>query len=167
MKLRTLRLAATLLTLGMLPLSAQALTATASMTVSTNITSATGSINTPPGALNFGTVNIGGGNYPITQVASTSMKVIVAQGSPYTIEIDYGLQPVGANRRMITTNSTFLYYGIFQDAQRTIPWGTLANAQAATGSGLAQTYSIDAEMSIPGPVTLGAYSDTVTVTLIF
>ena len=59
-------------------------------------------------------------------------------------------------------------YGLYQNAARSVPWGT-ANASTLGGTGTAATQTIPVYGRVPGQVTPppGTYSDTVVATVTY
>lgn len=168
MKFRTLPLAVTLLTLGLMPLSAQALTATSSMTVDVTITSATGSFSTPPSTLQFGSVNIAGATYPMTVTATATVGVTVTAGSPYSIEIGLGNNAIGSQRYLSSVPNS-VPYALYQTTGYLAPWGAAGTgtAKSALGSGAEDVYTIYGILTLSAPPATGTYVDQVFITLVY
>jgi spore coat protein U-like protein len=107
--------------------------------------------------------NIVFGNYdttdPVNLDADGSVSVRATNGLPYEIYI-------GADRTM-TSGPNNLLYELYSDAARTLVWGS------ASGSGVSytsitnavQTYNIYGRVAALQDVVIGAYSDTVTITM--
>jgi len=173
MKTQAFKIATALFALGMLPLSAQALTTSTTMTVSTVLATATASISTPPTPLNFGTVNLTGATYPLVVTATSSIGVTVTSGAPYSIEMDLGLNSGWAtqpNTRAMrglhgTQTSNFDYF--MKNTTTGPAWGTAANAVTSVGTGAEQIFAILGEYTLTGLYLATSYSDTVTLTVVY
>lgn len=116
------------------------------------------------------------GAYPAIAGATTVMgtstiTVTCAVGDTYTVGLDSGLNGGGGQeppRRMAraTAPVDFLNYELFRDAARTQYWGDNGQTRVtATGSGLAQSHTVFGRLPGAQVVRVGAYIDTVTVTV--
>jgi spore coat protein U-like protein len=101
------------------------------------------------------------------KTAVTSFEIACTTGTSYAMELYYGLNPDGTQRKMkLDTGSDLLLYNIFQEASHTNIWGMLVDGLAvtATGTGSAQVYNayglIPAGQYAP---SAGNYSDTITL----
>lgn len=106
-----------------------------------------------------------------TVLGTSTITVTCAIGDTYTIGLDSGLNGGGGQeppRRMAraTAPVDFLSYGLFQDAARTLYWGDNGQTRvSATGNGLAQPHTVFGRLPGAQVVRVGAYIDTVTVTV--
>jgi spore coat protein U-like protein len=68
-----------------------------------------------------------------------------------------------------TSGTNFLNYEIYQDAGRTIVWGSVASGQHqnTTGTGAAQNFTAYGRIPALQNVPAGSYTDTVTATVNF
>ncbi len=136
---------------------ASAATASANVAVSATV-QATCGITTS--SLAFGT-------YTGTQTdASSTISVTCTNTTPYNIGLSAGLAS-GATvttRKMVGPSSASLSYSLFQDAQRSVNWGTAVPGEtlAGTGNGSAQSITIYGRIDASQFVIPGAYTDTVT-----
>lgn len=111
-----------------------------------------------------------------TRDVATQISVVCTVGTPYTVELDYGISPTGAGstQRQVTdfASGQFIDYTIFQPAAggaaaTTQPWGLAANNQEfnGLGNGAAQTLTATGRLDQNDAVTPGLYTDLVTVYL--
>lgn len=117
----------------------------------------------------FGTITPGGGDVN----TSGSVEWACTNGTAADIEINNGANYSGTTRRM-TDGSTFIAYTLYQDAGLSVDWGLQADGdELATGGGTGMTnfttqnvYAeiLDAAYIDAAP---GAYSDTVTIDILF
>jgi spore coat protein U-like protein len=122
-------------------------------------------------ALSFGSFNVLSGS---NVDASSSVTATCTNGSGYSIGLDAGSgsgATVGARKMTHDTDNTkTLNYGLFLDSGRSTNWDDIGgtNVLADTGSGVAQAFTVYGR--VPSGQTspiVGAYSDTVTVTIDF
>ena len=101
---------------------------------------------------------------------TASVTVSCTGGTPYRVSLGLGQGPGVSNpaaRKMKYLLST-LTYGLFQDTARSQPWGdTLATNVAGTGAGLAQVYTIYGRIFGNQTPTIGIYTDSVVVTVVY
>ena len=163
---------------------------TATMNVSIQVTSVAATVNTS--ALNFGTVFQGS-----TGKATATITVTVTNGANYKIAIGGGnnsASPHAAtcNRRMIDAGAVIggaVSYNLTKNAYGSasgIIWGDACLATptfscgatagnggngdcvSATGTGIAQTYTVYGETTtIPASAASGIYTDTVLITVLY
>lgn len=120
-------------------------------------------------SLNFGS-NI---PTPVTApVYSTSAITAVCSASvPYLVQLGAGTGPSATPAmRQMTTGTNLLNYTIYEDAARTRVWGdgtagTVVSAM--TGTGAAQTLTAFGTIPAGQAPGIGAYTDTVSVTVVF
>jgi len=107
---------------------------------------------------------------------SSTITVTCDTGTNWTIEIDYGMNPVAATPPIRNVTSSVapsqgerMDYYIFQDAARTIGWGTVAEGEEMTGTGTGAADLHDAFFSLDRTSgnSPGVYTDLVEVKLIF
>lgn len=77
-----------------------------------------------------------------------------------------GLSPSGLQRRMQGPGGSFINYGLYQDATRSVAWGN-TNATGVQGTGTGQPQSLTVYGRVPPQPVPGAgtYSDTIVITL--
>ena len=113
------------------------------------------------------------GAYPALPTAPTlsttsTISVTCDLGDTYTIGLDDGSNASGTQRRMarIALPVAYLNYGLYQNAAHTQIWrDTGPTRVSGIGSGAAQVYTVYGELPGAQIVPLGAYIDTVTVTV--
>lgn len=166
MKLNKLAVAATL---AIVSVGAQAATTTDTFTVSTNVTA---SCSVSAGNLVFTDVDPLANASAATDGTST-VSVTCSNTTPYDVGLSAG-SATGATvttRKMTHTDTTStLDYALFSDTGRTTNWGnTVAtDTVAGTGTGAAQTLTVYGRIaSGQQAAKVGAYSDTVTVTVTY
>lgn len=121
----------------------------------------------------IGATNMNFGSYPAlpgapTLTATSSINVTCELGDTYTIGLDDGSNANGTQRRMarIAVPVAYLNYGLYRDAAHTQVWrDTGPTRVSGTGSGAPQTYTVYGQLPGAQVVPLGAYIDTVTVTV--
>lgn len=136
-----------------------------------NNTSNNGSTNSF-GSISFGTypslANVITGQ-SVGAAAGSSFGIQCATGTAYSVALNSGLAPAGANQRRMTGGSTeFISYNLYQDAARSIPWGNGSNgATALTATGNGNNQDIVVYGRVPAQTTPSAatYTDTVLVTV--
>jgi spore coat protein U-like protein len=139
------------------PNAASAATASADVAVSATVQATCGITTT---SLAFGT-------YTGTQTdASSTISVTCTNTTPYNIGLSAGLAS-GATvttRKMVGPSSASLSYSLFQDAPRSVNWGTAIPGETlgGIGNGSAQTITIYGRIDASQFVVPGAYTDTVT-----
>jgi spore coat protein U-like protein len=122
------------------------------------------------GNLSFGAV----GPLTAATAATAALSVTCTVTTPYTVSLGpgSGTGATTSNRFMTGTGGT-VSYGLYQDAAHTINWGNTpppaanANTVGGTGTGSAQTLTIYGLVPVQTTPTVGAYSDTVLVTLTY
>lgn len=100
--------------------------------------------------------------------ATSAITLTCTNAAPYTVSLDGGL--AGATnpaQRKMSQASEQITYGLYQDLARTQPWGNTVgtNTTAATGSGLAQTFTVYGRVPAQNTPSPGTYADTVVVTV--
>ena len=114
--------------------------------------------------LNFGTLGLLTGNSD----ASSTLSVTCTSGASYQVGLNGGLAgAVDPTLRKMTSGGNQLTYGLYQDASRATAWGeTLGtNTVAGTGTGAAQSLTVYGRVPAQTTPAVGAYSDTIIVTV--
>jgi len=103
-----------------------------------------------------------------------SISVSCMAGAAYTVDLNGGLNLNSGIRRMSSGGPTPSYvpYSLYQDAARTIQWGTAVSGTTENGTGNGAAQSLPVYGQVPaqpvgqqaGP---GSYTDSVTVTVSF
>ncbi len=126
-------------------------------------------------ALNFGSVAS-----PIT-AAVTSTATVTAQctnTTPYSIGLDNGLHANGTQRRMQESGtSNYVSYNLYTDPGDSLAWTTTSGTASCsggtgtcalgTGNGSNQGITVYGQVPVQSTPPVGAYSDTVVVTLTY
>lgn len=117
--------------------------------------------------IDFGTVTRLDGNTD----ASGGLSVQCTSGTNYKISLSAGNgagATTGARKLTAPTGAT-LTYGLYQNANRSLPWGNNADTDTESGSGTGSPVSIPVYGRIPPQSTPfpGTYKDTVVVTLTY
>ena len=148
-----------------LPQTANAGTTSATMAVAATVLQTCTVAATP---MLFGNVAPGTGDID----TSSQLTLVCTPNATYDILLNNGGHASSGQRHLAATSGTELVpYNLFQDSNRTQPWGntvgtnTKAGAAGTTGNASYPVYGrIPASAAA---VTAGAYSDTVTVTVNF
>jgi spore coat protein U-like protein len=115
------------------------------------------------------------GSYPGTATspivdALGSIVVTCPVGNNYDVRLDNGTNASGGQRRMLITigPAAYLNYELYQDSARTQRFGN-SNFERVTGVGSGAPQAVPVYARLPGAqvVPLGAYLDTIQVTLQF
>ena len=138
-------------------------TATATLAVSATVS--------PNCSVTGGTLAFG--SYSPISAANTdqtgTVQVTCAKGTTATVGLDAGANASGSTRQM-SNGSDQLAYELYKDSSRTSVWGNSGSEQlslAAATSNAAQPLTVYGRIAGSQNVGLGAYSDTVTVTVTF
>lgn len=103
--------------------------------------------------------------------ATSTITVNCATGTPYTIEINYGLNALGTIRRVENPSNggLFMDYAIFQPGGFTTPWGMEADGAdySGTGTGSADPLTANFRLYRLSTSEPAVYSDIVDVFLNF
>jgi spore coat protein U-like protein len=151
------------LSLFALPSSAQAATATANLTVTATVISVCIVSN---GAVAFGSYDPTSGT-ALDQ--SGTFTVTCTKGTSATVGLNTGANASGSVRRM-TDGTDFLSYELYKEVGRTNVWGNAGGALvslAAAASNLPQTQTVFGRVTAGQNVGVGAYLDTVLITVTF
>jgi len=167
MKFRILLLATTAFGSLTLAQNASAATQTTNMTVQAEVVAAcTVSANT----LDFGAISSTGS----ANNASAAVTVNCTNGSA-SVSVDLVPGSSSVNGTGTLTNGTHtLTYALYQNSARSTAWGSTTNTRttddssAAIGTGSPQTLTVYGQIHVQtANLTVGTYSDTVTVTVNF
>jgi spore coat protein U-like protein len=159
---RVLVLAGFLLVSPFLTGSAQAqTTVTTTMTVTANVVA---SCSVVGGTLAFG-------NYDPIAAAATDATVQIGvrctRGVTALIGLSLGANPSGTTRRM-NNGGSFLDYELYQDAPRTVIWGTgVQRVTYVAASNALTNFTVFGRVFALQDVAVGAFSDTVTISVTF
>ncbi|HDZ1003214.1 TPA: spore coat U domain-containing protein [Klebsiella variicola] len=124
--------------------------------------------------VNFGTINEIG---PLRseKVAEGRLAVQCSQGKPYTVYLGSGNNPGEGGSRQMANGDARLPYQLYQNAAHTLIWNETGGILQTGGSGGVSLMGSGSEQTLPVygriqagttvPGTVGAYTDTVTVTV--
>lgn len=102
--------------------------------------------------------------------ATVTITIKCTPNTNFTIDIDKGLNPQGANRRMrsVVTNG-YITYDVYRDSPRSNTWGTGQLKNVAGNSGTGAPLDILVYGRVPKNQVIGSgdYKDTLAVTLNF
>ena len=99
-----------------------------------------------------------------------TVTVTCTNAAPYTLSLDGGLSGASdPTQRKMTQGGRSVTYGLYQDSARGVPWGSSAgvNTAAATGTGLAQSFTVYGRVPAQNTPAPGTYSDTVVATITY
>jgi len=143
---------------------AQASTATSSFVVSATVLSVCLVTASP---LAFG-------NYdPTASTAtsgSTTLAVTCTNGTPYNVGLNAGTGTgASVTTRKMTFGSNLLSYSLYEDSGHTTVWGQTigTNTVTGTGTGLPVTQTVYGQIPAQQAMPVGAYTDTITVTVTY
>lgn len=117
--------------------------------------------------MNFGSL------FGVTGSARTSATISLrcTPNTAYGVELDYGLNKQGQNRRMFNpVGNRYLRYRVFADAGYSQQWDDRPRRQVSGNTGATGMVTLTAYGEIPSVTNLaasGTYSDTVVVTVEF
>jgi spore coat protein U-like protein len=136
---------------------------TASTSSSASATVAS-SCNVSATNINFGTIGVLTSNTDATGTLTIQCNSTL----PYTVSLNGGNSgATNPAQRKMASGSSNIVYGLYQDSARSLPWGSTAgtNTASGTGSGASQNltvYGRIASQTTPNP---GTYTDTIVVTV--
>jgi spore coat protein U-like protein len=89
--------------------------------------------------------------------------------TPYVVALGPGGANEGPTTRRMINGSEFVTYGLYRNAARSLPWGTMDGADTVsdTGAGTEQKLPVYARIPPQKTPTPGVYSDTVIVTVTY
>ncbi len=158
-------LACLLLSSVLIPVAADAGTATTTMGVSMTITA---------GCTVASGATVSFGSQSVLSAATTqngTLSVTCTSGTTYNVGLDQGAGSGAtvAARKMTGPASATINYGLYQNAALTTVFGNTvgSNTVAGTGTGAAQTITVYGQVPIQASPAPGAYADTVNVTITF
>lgn len=103
---------------------------------------------------------------------NASLSVTCTKGTPYTVALDAGTATGSAisDRKMgNAAGDAFVSFNLYRDIARTQVWGNTADTDtvAGTGDGGAQTIPVYGRVPTQNTPAAGAYSSTITATVVF
>lgn len=102
--------------------------------------------------------------------AASEVSVTCTAQTDYHVGLDHGLYGTGPLDRFMRNGAgSSVRYGLYQDAARSLPWGTLAEgaARPGTGSGSTQNFPVYGRVPPQNTPPAGTYSDTIVVTVTY
>ena len=107
------------------------------------------------------------------QTSTSTISVKCPLNLPYKVGLDAGLHSPGGSpplRRMAhaVTGSDHIGYGLYRDSAHALPWGAIASGSFAAGIGTGTFAPTTVFGLVPGgqgPLPIGTYRDTITVTV--
>jgi spore coat protein U-like protein len=164
MNKQLLRLAASVAMIAGATAGVQAATTTASLGISATAAAAC-TLSASPVA--FGTLSASGAT-----TATGAVTVNCTNGDALTIALDAGGNASGTQRRLLN-GTNFLNYNLYQptaagtaQASPVVAWGD-GSTFATNSTGAAQVFNVYGQVPSGQTLYVGAYSDTVTVTLTY
>ncbi len=141
--------------------SGLAATATAPMAVTAIITNLC-SVNTV--ALAFAELSLVG----VTN-STGAVNVTCTIGGTYTVSLDSGLHATGSQRNLTSLlSNNVLSYNVYSDSARSIPWlAASPNVVTGIGTGLPQPLIVYGQIPANQTIVVGAYLDTIQVTVTY
>lgn len=100
---------------------------------------------------------------------TTTLSMQCRGGTPWTLSLDNGKYPDSGTRRMrIDGTDSYVRYGLYYDANRSLPWGQgTSDTLAGSGTGAVDTRTVYGRVPSGQNVPAGIYSDTVTATITY
>ncbi len=114
--------------------------------------------------LNFGTIGLLTG----TTDAQGTLTVQCSATLPYTVSLDGGQSgATNPTQRKMAFGGASVFYGLYRDAARSLPWGSTAgiNTAAGTGNGLPQNLTVYGRIAPQTTPMPGTFTDTIVVTV--
>ncbi|MDD3764942.1 MAG: spore coat U domain-containing protein [Nevskiales bacterium] len=153
---------------GMVPMAVSAATVTNTFDVTITLQNACDVTTTAPTNMDFGTVDL----LTSVQTQTSTITVTCTNGATYDVGIDAGLNEGTADdtttRRMKDAGTNYVSYDLLQ-TDGTSHWGDNVgvDTESSTGTGAAQTFTVNGTVPIQTTPPAGSYSDTVTVTVTY
>jgi spore coat protein U-like protein len=117
-------------------------------------------------AISFGSQGILSSNND----AQGTLSVQCTQNLPYAVSLDGGTSgATSPTQRKMTFSTSSVIYGLYQDAARSLAWGSTAgvNTVSLTGTGLTQTLTVYGRVAPQTTPKPGTYSDTIVATVTY
>ena len=98
--------------------------------------------------------------------AAGQVRVTCTNPTSYSIGLAVGA--FTATTRRMTAGGFFVEYGLYQDSNRTVPWGNVSSDWVnGTGTGLTQNYPVYGRVPPQSTPPANVYNDSVAVTIIY
>ena len=105
-------------------------------------------------------------NSPIS--GQSEIDVQCSNGIGYTVGLNGGLSgATDPTQRQMTFGTSFITYGLYQDMNHSMPWGSTANVASGTGTSISQPYPVYGLVPVQATPPIGTYSDTVVVSVAY
>lgn len=138
-------------------------TATASTSATATVIS---SCNVSATNVNFGTTSILASNID----ATGTLTVQCSSAQPYTVSLSGGNSgALDPTQRKMAFGAQQVTYGLYRDPARTLPWGSSAgvNTASGNGSGIAQNLTVFGRIAPQVTPLPGSYSDAIVATVAY
>lgn len=112
--------------------------------------------------LDFGTSGVLAANVD----ATATIGVTCTSTTPYAVGLGNGSTGTAPTARKMTNGSNSILYALYTDSARTSPWSTTTTV-AGTGTGASQPLTVYGRVAPQTTPPVGAYSDTVVITVTF
>jgi spore coat protein U-like protein len=125
-----------------------------------------GSCSVSATTLDFGSTGVLHANVD----SSNTLSVTCSNTVPYSISLNGGLSGAGdPTQRKMTRSSETVTYGLYQNAARSLPWGSTigTNTVSGTGSGFAQAFTVYGRVPPQATPSPGTYTDTIVITVAY
>jgi len=139
-------------------------------TVSTNTSGSFTVTASPVAACTLTAANLSFGTRGVIDAnvdATSSLSVTCATGLAYSVQLSNGVTGTGPTARRLTNGGVWLTYGLYRDAIRSLAWGGAGQAEAGTGNGASQGYTVYGRVPPQTTRAPGAYGDTVVATIVY
>ena len=121
------------------------------------------------GSLAFGT--LAGLASTTTLNGSGSFTVTCTAAAPYTISLDKGTfgSSISSRLMQLSGGGATISYQVYQDAMHITVFGdgTIGSTKSGSGTGIAQTTQVFGQIPSQNVSMVGAYSDSITITVTF
>lgn len=100
---------------------------------------------------------------------TTTLSMQCRSGTPWTLSLDNGQQADGSGRRMrIAGTEAYVRYGLYHDANRSLPWGqSTGDTLSGSGTGAVDARTVYGRVPAGQNVPAGEYSDKITATITY
>src|SRR5262249_32781666 len=102
--------------------------------------------------------------------AQGTLSVQCTTSLPYAVSLDGGTSgATNPTQRKMTFTTSNVVYGLYQDAARSLPWGSTAGVNTVAGTGPARTQTLTVYGRVAPQTTpkVGTYTDTIIATVTY
>jgi len=102
--------------------------------------------------------------------AQGTLSIQCTSGLPYAVSLNGGTSgATNPTQRRMRFSGASVFYGLYRDAARSLPWGSTAGVDtlSGTGTGLAQTLNVYGRVAPQTTPKPGTYSDTIIATVTY